>query len=95
MNDEIRQNIIQEYQEGIPMKDISNKYGYSIPTIYYVLKRANISRTRPKGLQSKKEQAQKAIEEWLQDRRYTIEDICKKYNISHVTFRLWRKKLYG
>lgn len=93
MNDEIIKDYLQK-NPIMPIKDICIKHKRSAQAIYNLLKKHNIPRNRPTGIK-KKEKIDLAIKEYLncQKKIITQEEVCKKYNISTITFRKYLQKL--
>jgi len=87
-----KQRILDAYKKGTKVKDIAKMENITIPGIYQILKKENISKTRSRG-NSKEELGKKAVKEYMLGRTYKSV-ICRKYGISYFCLNHWMQ-IYG
>jgi Mor family transcriptional regulator len=75
--------VVDLYLNNIPVSEIIQKTGYK--DVYKILKKFNISRNRDpkKYLKNKKEERNQQLIKDYFSRKYTIEELSSKYNMSH------------
>jgi uncharacterized protein YjcR len=88
----MKDNIIKDYNDGLKVKDMANKYKVSEQWIYSILRNNGIKRNRSSGVAKKDAQAKQAIKEYLNSKGVFKKDIAEKYGICMVTFRKYFKK---
>ncbi len=84
----MEQELINDYNAGIKLKKLEEKYNVSIPTIYNILRKNNIERVRDKGLKVSRDIQKQILTEYFLLHK-TQKQIAELYNISEITVRLY------
>lgn len=90
LTNEEEQKIIQLYQEGKSYKELLKQSGYSLMTVYNVLRRNGIPRTRETCSKKTPEDVKKILELYFVGKKTQVQ-IAEIMNISTITVRKYLK----
>ena len=77
--DEERAEAVKLYKQGMAVKEISERIGMSVPSIYHHVKKETSVRITPK------KDFDRAIK-WYLEKRYTVQDILDKTGVPRTSF---------
>lgn len=84
--EEERARVVRLYNEGVPVRDISEQTGMSIPSIYNHVRKNKVNlRTTPQ------KDLDKAVK-WYVEKRYLVQDILDKTGVPRASFYRELKK---